>query len=358
MPQKKYTILSLFSGCGGMDLGFLGGFKFLNKNYRKLPFKILYANEISKFAAKTYAHNFGHQPQVEDINNIDVATLPDVDVVLGGFPCQPFSNAGKRQGKNDEKGRGNLYLQMKKVIQQTKPKMFVAENVDGLRTHTENGTKTLDTIIKDLGENYNVEYKVLKAVDYGIPQTRVRIIIVGIRKDLTGKFVYPAPTIKTNKHTRLPKYVTTKDAIDDLWELLNKPEAPQNHTSKDYSKAKFQPGKFSQGNSKEQADKPAHTVRAEAHGNQYAHYNSVGDNPRNPDMHTWRRLTVRECARLQSFPDTFEFPVSQTEAHKQIGNAVPPVLAWHIANSVKQTLQIIDFTLDMQNKLNKQVKVK
>ena len=131
--------------------------------------------------------------------------------------------------------------------------------------------------------------------------------------------------------------------------LLDSPEAPQNHTTKDYSKAKYHPGKTFQGNSKEKETAPAHTVRAEAHGNQYFHYASMGENPDNPNPTTWRRLTVRECARIQSFPDSFNYPVSQTEAHKQIGNAVPPVLAWYVAKALTKTLKDIEFGLEIKN---------
>lgn len=347
--KKPYRIISLFSGCGGMDLGFLGGFNIYGQKYRKLPFQIVYANEINPKAAQTYQENFHHSPDVSDITQIKLQDLPEADVVLGGFPCQPFSLAGKRGGFLDDKGRGNLYLEMKKVINHVKPKIFVAENVDGLRSHTTNGDNTLDLIIKDLSENYDVEYRVLKAVDYGIPQTRVRIFIIGKRKDLKGQIIFPPKTHDKNPTKRLKKYRSTHDGIGDLEKLLDAPEAPHNHTSKDYSKAKFQPGKTHQGNAKEPRDLPAHTVRAEAHGNQYAHYNSMGINPNNDDMKTWRRLTVRECARLQSFPDTFVFPVSQTAAHKQIGNAVPPVLAWHIASQVAKTLKDVEFQLSLKN---------
>lgn len=345
MSRKPYKIISLFSGCGGMDLGFLGGFKVYDQNYRKLPFKIVYANEINAKAALTYETNFKHKPEVGDIAELDVSTLPKADIVIGGFPCQPFSNAGKREGFGD--GRGTLYQQMKNVIKYVKPLMFIAENVDGLRTHkADNDNSALDVIVKDFSDTYDVEYKVIKAVDIGLPQTRVRIIIIGRRKDLKGEIIFPQQTHANEPKTKkLKPYRTTYDAIHDLEELLGTETAPSNHGLKDYSKAKFQPGKLHQGNSKEQADKPAHTVRAEAHGNQYAHYNSVGDNPNSLDTTTWRRLTVRECARLQSFPDNFIFPVSQTDAHKQIGNAVPPILAWHVAKNVLKTLQDIEFNL-------------
>lgn len=345
--KKKYRIISLFAGCGGMDLGFLGGFNIYGQKYHRLPFEIVYANELNPKAALTYAENFSHSPVVGDISELNLNDLPEADVVLGGFPCQPFSLAGKRGGFDDDKGRGNLYLEMKKVINHVKPKMFIAENVDGLRTHTTGDVKTLELIVKDLSEEYDVEYRVLKAVDYGVPQTRVRIFIIGKRKDLKGEIIFPDQTHASVSTSRLKKHRSTEEGIGDLEALLGSPDAPSNHTLKDYSKARFQPGKSHQGNAKEPRDKPAHTVRAEAHGNQYAHYNSVGSDPESQDMSTWRRLSVRECARLQSFPDSFIFPVAQSSAHKQIGNAVPPVLAWHIAKSVNKTLKDIEFHLSL-----------
>lgn len=336
--SKKYTILSLFSGCGGMDLGFLGGFKFLDTHYRKLPFEIIYATEISKPAVRTYTHNFQHNPVLSDIANLKEQELPkNVDLIIAGLPLvQTKTLLGDREPNNET---FPLYQHMKKIIKTVKPKMFITETPE-TAARKENILTLLET---DFGEDYDFEYKVLKAVEYGIPQTRVRAVIIGKQNSLPGIIVFPSPTVKIDRKTKKPKYVTTKDAIDDLWELLDHPEAPSNHTSKDYSKAKFQVGKTFQGNSKEQPDKPAHTVRAEAHGNQYAHYNSMSSNLRSEDRATWRRLTVRECARLQSFPDNFEFPVSQTEAHREIGNAFPPVLAWHIAQQVAKTLKLISF---------------
>lgn len=134
-------------------------------------------------------------------------------------------------------------------------------------------------------------------------------------------------------------WVTAKDAIDDLWGNINNPKY-LNHTIKDYSKAKFYPGRKMQGNNQIDADRPAPTIRAEHHGNIEAHYRSTLEDKE--DMAGWRRLSVRECARLQSFPDDFNFVTSASAAYKMIGNAVPPVLAWHIASSVYYTLVNID----------------
>jgi DNA (cytosine-5)-methyltransferase 1 len=343
--EKKLKVISLFSCCGGMDLGFEGGFTIFGQKYHENPFEVVFASDYSKPTTDTYNKNFKSAQSLHlDINKLNTNDLPEADIVIGGFPCQPFSLAGKRGGFNDHKNRGMLYLQMKRVIDAVKPKMFIAENVDGLKSAKDLSTgvdrKALDIIVEDFEKSgYKVEYKVLHAVDYGVPQTRVRVIIIGKRKDLKGDILFPMPTHSKNGEDGLPKYRTAKDAIGDLEKLLDDPKAPANHTTADYSKSKFFPGKNYQGNQKESADKPAHTVRAEAHGNVYGHYNSLGDDPNNEDMKTWRRLTVRECARIQTFPDSFIFPVAQSEAHRQIGNAVPPVLAWHIARSVALALK-------------------
>lgn len=335
--HRKHKIISLFSCCGGMDLGFEGGFSVFGQEYSENPFEVVFASDISKPTTKTYNHNFSHQSHNIDINNLDVNDLPEADIVIGGFPCQPFSHAGRRDGFSDT--RGQLYLQMKRVIDHVRPKMFIAENVDGLRTK-KHGTDTtaLEQVVEDFkSSGYEVVYKVMKAVDYGVPQTRVRIIIIGKRADLKGEIYYPEPTHGNDILSGLKPYRTTYDAIDDLWDKLDTGIVP-NHMSKDYSNAKFYPGSKSQGNAMAPKDKPAQTVRAEAHGNQYAHYR-VPEGADPADMTAWRRMTVRECARLQSFPDTFELPVAQSEAHKQVGNAVPPVLAWFIARACIRTLE-------------------
>ncbi len=322
-------VVSLFSGCGGMDLGFRGDFHVFGKEYSKNPYKILFSNDIIQRACQTYEHNFEISPYCGDIRELDYSLLPKADIVIGGFPCQDFSLAGKRKGLSSERGR--LYLEMKKVIEHCNPLAFVAENVDGIRKGINgNDSSALDIIIDDLRSiGYNVVYKALNAADYGVPQNRIRVIIVGIRNDLNKKMIYPTSYFGDGKSF---PWMTSKDAIDDLWELIDKTDI-KNHTSRDYSKAKFYPGKTMQGNCQIKSDKPSPTIRSEHHGNIEGHYRT--NNPDNPtDVTGWRRLSVRECARLQTFPDDFEFPVSSSDAYKQIGNAVPPVLAWHIARAL------------------------
>lgn len=333
---QPLKVISLFSGCGGMDLGFVGNFNSLGNFYPKQPFEIIFANDVFDKACQTYRHNFNHNIICQDISTINDNDIPKADIVIGGFPCQDFSLAGKRKGLDSE--RGKLYLQMKRVIQIANPKAFVAENVDGIRKakgSNKNDTSALDTIIKDFSEiGYNVVYQVLNASHYGVAQNRVRVIIVGIRKDIDKKMYYPKPLFGELSDNKNP-VITSRQAIDDLWALLD--DDINSHSKNHYSKAKFYPNKKLQGNCKISADKPAPTIRAEHHGNIEAHYRST--NEQNPDdMQYWRRLTVRECARLQSFPDNFSFPTSASSSYVQVGNAVPPIMAWHIARALHRSI--------------------
>ena len=238
---------------------------------------------------------------------------------------------------------------MIRIIKHYQPKIFIAENVDGIRNSRKNmvgedvNRSALDTIIDDFYEaGYNVQYSVLNSADYGVPQTRRRVIIMGIRKDIgdISDQYYPAQLFDETGELTGNKWKTAKDGIDDIWDKVNTPTV-YNHTTRDISKAKFYPNKKTQGNNKISAVRPAPTIRAEHHGNIEAHYRSL-DGFEPEDMHGWRRLSVRECARLQSFPDNFIFTTSASSAYKAIGNAVPPVMAWNIAKSVLYTLQRLE----------------
>lgn len=328
--MNNYKLLTLFCGCGGLDLGFLGNFEYLGKKYKKTGMEIVYASDINEPACKTYNYNFDHKCECKDICEIDPSTLPDCDIVIGGFPCQDFSLAGNRKGFAAD--RGVLYKQMMRVVKEKQPKIFVAENVKGITIDIDDYCP-IEIITEDFKSiGYHVKYKLLNAADYGVPQTRERVIIVGIRNDINKEYFYPEPTTK--------KWITVKEAIDDLWDKIDDPNV-FNHTSKDYSKARFYPGKKGQGNRLLEEDKPSCTIRAEHHGNIEGHYRSY-DETNKSDVTKWRRLSVRECARIQSFPDNFVFPVGASSAYRQIGNAVPPVFAWHIGMSLIKFLDSID----------------
>ncbi len=327
--MSHYKVVSLFSGCGGLDLGMVGGFSYLGKYYEKHPFDIVWANDINDKATQTLKLNFsnpnvicGDITKIVGINNDNQISLfpeteiPQADVVIGGFPCQDFSVAGKRQGLMVQ--RGNLYQSMAKVVEMIKPKIFLAENVKGLISW-QNGL-AIRTIIEDFAKlGYKVQYKLFNTADYGVPQVRERVIIVGIREDISADFEWAPPTHSCTDNELLP-WVTIKDAIGDLED----DEKHQSLPNYGYSKAKLFPG--TQGNTKTKADKPAPTIRAEHHGNIEFHYSLP------------RRLSAREAARIQSFPDDFVFFRSVSDAYRQIGNAVAPVFAWHIAEMIKNIL--------------------
>ncbi len=302
---EKHKIVSLFSGCGGMDLGFLGGFAFGGKFYDHLPFEIVWANEIDSLACDTYAANFGadtlHRGDIDDVMD----TLPDsADVVIGGFPCQDVSINGRRRVENG--ARTILYKRMIDVVNRCHPDVFVAENVKGLLMS--HGKPFFDQMLADFNlDGYTVSHMLYLAADYGVPQLRERIFIIGVKGE--QEFRHPAP---------LDDRMTAQMALRDL------ESAGEDRTiSHIWSKAQRSP---EQGNRRLKADRPATTIRAEHHGNIQWHYKLD------------RRISLREAARLQSFPDHFAFVCAMRQTERQIGNAVPPVLAWHIAKAVREHL--------------------
>ncbi len=308
-PRKEndcYTVASLFSGCGGMDLGFVGGFKFLNKIYKKLPFEITWANELNKAACRTYRKNIGAEIIEGDIWD-HMSSLPEyADVVIGGFPCQDISINGKGAGIKGE--RSGLYRAMIEAVNAIEPKIFIAENVKGLLMKSRE--RDLRKIMSDFEKlGYNVDVKLYSTADYGVPQSRERVLIIGTKG--RKKFSPPEPTHSEN-------HITAKEAIDDLKNIQESEEF-----SHIWSRANKSP---EQGSRMLKADRPGYTIRAECHGNIQWHYSLK------------RRISMREAARIQSFPDKFVFDAKLRETERQVGNAVPPVFAWHVANSVKQYL--------------------
>lgn len=309
---QRYSIVSLFAGCGGLDLGFRGGFSFLDKSYCENPFDIIWANEINKAACATYRANVDPNIIEGPIEEQFLSMPTYADVVIGGFPCQDISINGKMAGVDGK--RSGLYVWMAKAVSQLRPKVFVAENVKALlmKRHED----SLKRVIEDFSAiGYNVSYHLYDAADYNVPQTRERVIIVGVRKDIETQFVPPQPTTAANP-------VTAKTALEDL---ESQPEnAAINHI---WSAAKPTSG---QGLRYLTADKPATTMRSECHGNIQLHYCLP------------RRISMREAARLQSFPDDFIFQAKIRETERMVGNAVPPVFAWHIAQEILNVLQKSD----------------
>lgn len=307
IAAKKYTVVSMFSGCGGMDLGFAGGFEVFGRRYRSLPFEVVWANDLNGEACKTYYRNLGHEILWGDVWSLLDRMPENADVLIGGFPCQDISVNGKRAGVNGS--RSGLYKAMVEAIRRVKPKVFVAENVKALLRHK----AWLRQVVGDFeGLGYKLHYQLYQAADYGVPQTRERILFVGTA---AGVEPYVPPTPECSAAT----WMTAKQAIGDLEDMPQNPRI--NHI---WSLANTSP---EQGNRKLVQDRPGYTIRAECHGNIQYHY-------RLP-----RRVSMREAARIQSFPDKFVFVSGLRETERQVGNAVPPVLAWHVANSVLACLR-------------------
>lgn len=318
-----YKVVSLFSGCGGGDLGVVGNFAFNNKEYHKLPFSLIYSLDIDQKALNTHMLNFDCEQVVcDDICNIPSDEIPDHDVLIGGFPCQSFSTVNPTKDPFDD--RANLYKQMVRIAKDKQPKAFIAENVKGLLT-LHRGT-IIKRVVSEFEEaGYIVSYKLLNAADYGVPQKRERVIIVGIRKDLGRTYTFP---VETNKGNWVPLSVAV-------------PCLKINEQKYYFTKRAVQGMKNAKNNMKrglaQNLSEPCLTVTS--------HLAKVSLNSRDPVLlvdaedELYRRFTPREAARIQSFPDSFSFAGSELDAYRQIGNAIPPVLFWYIAKCLADILQ-------------------
>jgi DNA (cytosine-5)-methyltransferase 1 len=305
--------LSMFAGCGGLDLGVLGGFNYLGEHYPALPFEISAAYDIDERAVETYRLNLGGNAEVKDLVDTEPASLPAADVLFGGFPCQDFSTSGPKQGLEGKRGR--LYRVLIDYMNAHRPKLVVGENVPGL-AKLHNGV-ILKTILSEFGRaGYRFKVWDLVCPDFGLPQSRRRLILVGVRNDLPGHPVAPVPT-------HFMAHRSIDDAIDDLIPVSDESITNQSQ----YFVALAATAGGGQGDHVSQRGELAYTVRANAKARIHFHYELP------------RRLTVRECARLQSFPDEFVFPHSAMNNMTQIGNAVPPILGNHVGRSLVRYLR-------------------
>lgn len=301
------NVVSLFSGAGGLDLGFI-----------KAGHKIIWANDNFADAVKTYRRNIGDHIVCEDISKIKSNDIPDHDILIGGFPCQGFSIANANRQSNDE--RNKLYLELLRVLIKKKPKFFLAENVKGILSL--NQGKIFEMILLDLANaGYTVKYKVLNAADFGVPQKRERVIILGVRNDISFRLEYPEPTHSecSNLFENKKQWISIGEALKDI------PEPEEIHTLSNHTYSKFKL-KFNGyiGNRAIDPTKPAPTVTArgdEKGGVVVLHH---------PKNH--RRMSARELALTQSFPINFIFEGKNSSVYRQIGNAVPPKLAFAIAS--------------------------
>lgn len=312
---SRFSIVSLFSGCGGLDLGFLGGFEYRGEHYPKLPFEIIAAYDNDEKCIQTYNSNLENSAEIRDLSKRNsLGDMPQADILMGGFPCQDFSSCGPKSGLKSK--RGKLYKALVKYMVKHKPILAIAENVPHLARMGQG--VILQTILKDLEKaGYDFEVWSLYAPDYGVPQSRERLFLIGVRNDFQVRPVRPEIT----HHV----YRSIDWAIGDLVNVTCESIPNQSQYFK-ASRAKKGNG---QGDETNKPGMPSYTIRANAKSRVQFHY----DLP--------RRLTVRECARLQTFPDNFIFPHSATTNIMQIGNAVPPLLSFHVANSMAAFLKKI-----------------
>jgi DNA (cytosine-5)-methyltransferase 1 len=310
LGARRFTVASLFTGCGGFDLGFKGDFTFRRIPYKRQPFEIIGAYDNDPTCAITYDLNFDNCMTVVDLSTAHIKNLQAADVLIGGFPCQDFSACGSRLGLSSERGR--LYEVMVRYLRHHRPLVMVAENVPHL-AYIDSG-QALATISREIeGAGYRCRRWDLDAAQYGVPQNRRRLVLICTRDDLDGEPALPKQRIGGSR--------TIGWAIDDL-----RKRGHSVPNQRQYFKAAVAKTGNGQGDETSVEDKPGYVVRANARSRVQFHYALR------------RRLTVRECARLQTFPDTFIFPHSATRNTKQIGNAVPPVLAHQIASSLASFL--------------------
>lgn len=320
--MEKLRVVSLFCGCGGTDVGLMGNFDFLGEHYDSNSMEIVYANDIDDNACSIFKENFGISPDNRDIREVKSNELPEFDILTGGFPCQSFSIIAqnpKRLGVKDE--RGKLFFEMCRILRDRQPKCFIAENVKGILTA--NKRSAFPLIIKEFEDSgYDVQYSVLNSADYGVPQKRERVIIVGFRKDLHVNFVFPDAKIKDEECYAALKEVIDSD-VDEKYYFSERAVSGMMKKRERMNKGRAQ-----------DINKPCNTVGA--------HLAKVSLNSTDPVLMQggrYRRFTPREVARIQSFPDEFELVGSEAAQYRALGNAIPPVMFWHVAKAVKERLQ-------------------
>lgn len=325
-------VISLFAGAGGLDLGF-----------SKAGFNIIWANEYDKDIWETYQKNHPNTKlDKRSITDIDVKDIPDCDGIIGGPPCQSWSSAGALKGIKDK--RGQLFYDFIRILEAKQPKFFLAENVSGMliSRHSE-ALVNIQDMFRQAGKGYNLSFAMLNAKDYAVPQDRKRVFFIGIRQDVNFTFSFPHP---------LNSKITLREAIGDLTDnvLPAKTNNKTNGNDCEVPNHEYMNGGFStifmSRNRVRQWDEQSFTIQA---GGRHAPIH-----PQAPAMvfvekdkrifakgqeHLYRRLSVRECARIQTFPDNFIFYYDNiASGYKMIGNAVPVNLAYHLAKSIKEQL--------------------
>ena len=313
--KKRYTVASMFAGIGGIDLGF-----------EQAGCKVVWANEIDKYACRTYRLNFGDEYLVEgDIQTVSTDTIPDFDILIAGFPCQAFSSVGLLKGFEDP--RGNLFFETARVIAAKRPPVVFFENVANLLKHDDG--KTFQTIYNTMAElGYFVKYKVMNASDYGIPQQRNRIYIVAfLDAGMAERFVFPEErALKRDAFSYFDKERQPDHYYMDGHRKWDEMIAYMNDRHRIY---RFTDWGLSRGR-----DGICPTLLA-AMGSPYERI------PFFFDDFSIRKITQREAARLQGFPENFQFPIQKTpkQVYKQIGNSVCVPIVKEIAENIIRTIE-------------------
>lgn len=318
----KLKVASFFCGCGGTDVGLLGDFYYHGKHYASNAMEIVYANDIDPNACDLFEKNFSITPDNRDIRTVQSDELPDFDILTGGFPCQSFSIIAQnpvRLGIKDE--RGMLFFEMCRVLREKQPKCFIAENVKGILTA--NKKSAFPLIIKEFEDSgYDVKYTILNSANFGVPQKRERVIIVGFRKDLKVDFTFPKVPIEDEENF-VPLGTVIQENVDEKYFFSEKAVAGMMKNRESMNKGRAQ-----------DITKPCNTVGA--------HLAKVSLNSTDPvlmENGRYRRFTPREVARIQSFPENFELVGSESAQYRALGNAIPPVMFWYVANAVSKQFQ-------------------
>lgn len=319
--MDKLRVASLFCGCGGTDVGLLGDFTFLGKYYPSNNMEIVYANDIDDNACRLFEENFGIKPDNRDIREVNSDEIPEFDILTGGFPCQSFSIVAqnpKRLGIKDD--RGKLFFEMCRILRDKQPMCFIAENVKGIISA--NKKEAFPLILDEFEKSgYNVTYSILNSANYGVPQKRERVIMVGFRKDLGIKFNFPnAPITNENDFTALEKVID--NVVAEKYFFSEKAVQGMMRKRETMNKGRAQ-----------DITKPCNTVGS--------HLAKVSLNSTDPVLMVdgrYRRFTPREVARIQSFPESFKLVCTESAQYRALGNAIPPVMFWYVAKETAKRM--------------------
>lgn len=322
--MDKLKVASLFCGCGGTDMGLLGGFTFLGKYYPSNNMEIVYANDIDDNACRLFKENFGIKPDNRDIRVVKSDEIPNFDILTGGFPCQSFSIVAqnpKRLGIKDD--RGKLFFEMCRILREKQPLCFIAENVKGIMSA--NKKEAFPLILEEFEKSgYSITHKLLNSADYGVPQKRERVIIVGFRNDLDIRFKFPdMPITDENEYISLGKVI--ENVVAEKYFFSEKAVQGMMRKRKIMNKGRAQ-----------DITKPCNTVGS--------HLAKVSLNSTDPVLIVngrYRRFTPREVARIQSFPESFKLVCTESAQYRALGNAIPPVMFWYVANEAYKTISKI-----------------